>query len=545
MADLIPNHLTSEQTHKLLCSIKRKYHLCLILIMLDAGLRVSEAISLQVQSFDFKRRILRVQSLKKRDSQEFRTIPLSDRLFDALAEYLHERGGPHSPTDWLFPSASNPSQHIRRFAVNKLLHRLNHSKLRFAKLHPHALRHTFGTHHVAQGTPLENIRLMLGHSKYDTTLIYARVPLDNLRDNIQSVTTTPKPFWSRLWHKFFPSSSRAIQLNFDQQDLMLGRATELQTLIDYVERNINVLLLGGPGIGKSLLLRNLRAELIEPLPLDQTPTRAIALRPGLPTSDPQQSPSLNITLKRRKVLHLDDLDNLKKSLVWLLIYLFQNDKKAVQELIYGDLDLDGIRVRLMRESIGSLCSMILQNSSPQEYILTVDTADRIAPRAVDCLERLKDHFVIVVCAREVALNKGTFLWNFQTIKVDPLTRRDSFQLIDRLTNDLEAEDWDLLRNHVYEQSAGNPRVIRELCDRYHKESYLDAITIRAITHFGSLRELDFTWTIFAGLAVLTVLRYMSREVENANLRFIGGCALIALLLAKSFSKFTKRRSARR
>ena len=39
----------------------------------------------------------------------------------------------------------------------------------------HTLRHTFATHHVAQGTSLRTVQEVLGHSSLKTTSIYVQL----------------------------------------------------------------------------------------------------------------------------------------------------------------------------------------------------------------------------------------------------------------------------------------------------------------------------------------------------------------------------------
>ena len=47
----------------------------------------------------------------------------------------------------------------------------------------HCARHTFGTHALSQGVPIETVSRMLGHSRIDTTQIYAKVTDDKIAED--------------------------------------------------------------------------------------------------------------------------------------------------------------------------------------------------------------------------------------------------------------------------------------------------------------------------------------------------------------------------
>jgi integrase len=54
------HYLSREDSEKLILNIKSLKYKLIVLLMLDCGLRVSEAVSIQLKYFDFKKRILSI-----------------------------------------------------------------------------------------------------------------------------------------------------------------------------------------------------------------------------------------------------------------------------------------------------------------------------------------------------------------------------------------------------------------------------------------------------------------------------------------------------
>lgn len=496
--------LDKEQCNRLLESIDNLKHRLIVLLMLDCGLRVSEVISLRYKDFDFKKDLVIVESLKKREKSLKRKVPLSKRLYQTLAEYLSKKSNIQG-NDYLFPSPlKSCDSHITRFAVNKFLKKYN-KKLGFKFINPHSLRHSFGTNHISSGTPLENIKTMLGHTKYDTTLIYAQIPTEILKRNINTVTDEKDKYLTRILKRFgiIRNTEKRISINYHNDNFTIGRNNELALLQENSKKGINTIITGDIGFGKSHLLDNLKTD--------------------------------------KKVLKIDDLSGLKSTLGSLLLYLYDNDKEHCKELIYGDLPLDKVKVKISRLSVRNLSQEICKIVEPKEYILSIDRVDNITPKAIQFLEELKDSFIIFCTARNVKIDRSSFMWNFERIELKPLSRTKSIELINKLSFDIDVEDKTLFRNHIYEQSNGNPRVIFEIIDRYRKEPVITNEVVRSIRHTASLREYDLTFIIFIGFGLMYLLRYMSKEVDNDSFRFIGGVALVLTLLSRQLLGFTKRK----
>ena len=507
MSDKI-KFFNSSQIDKILDTIDNIKHKVIVLLMLDAGLRVSETISLKYKDFDFKKEVIKVRSLKKRKGQnsQYRTIPISKRLYQALAEYLGKMSNVESE-DYLFPSPVKhlKGNHISRHSVNKFLKKLNSKNLGFDFCNPHAFRHSFGTMHISQGTPLENIKTMLGHQKYDTTLIYSQIPTEILRGNINQVSTTKNSLLKRLLIKFgiIKINNKKISLSFCRDQFTIGRKEELTRLHHNIDKGINTLILGNIGIGKSHLIEQIDQE--------------------------------------QKILKIDDLQGLKQTLGALLLFLYNGDKEHCKTLLYGNIPDDKVMVKINRLSVKNISQEICKIVEPKEYILSIDSLDSLTPKNIQFLEEIKDHFTIVACARSIKVDRSSFAWNYDRIDLKELPRKDAIHLIERLSYDLEVEDKSLFINHIFEQSNGNPRVIFEVIDRYRKEPVITNEVVRSIRHTGSLQEIDLTFVIFIGFGLMYLLRYMSREVDNDAFRFIGGVALVLTLLSRQLLSFTKKK----
>ena len=49
------------------------------------------------------------------------------------------------------------------------------------RIHPHKFRRTLATRAIDKGMPIEQVQVLLGHSKIETTLCYAMVDQQNVK----------------------------------------------------------------------------------------------------------------------------------------------------------------------------------------------------------------------------------------------------------------------------------------------------------------------------------------------------------------------------
>ena len=144
-----------------------------------AGLRVSEVASLKVDDIDSTRMLIRVEQGKGRKDGN---AMLSPQLLELLRLWWREgrRRGVMLPHGWLFPGRSS-LEPISTRQLNRAVHEAAEAAGIKKRVSPHTLRHSFATHLLEQDVDIRVIQVLLGHSKLDTTALYARVATKTIR----------------------------------------------------------------------------------------------------------------------------------------------------------------------------------------------------------------------------------------------------------------------------------------------------------------------------------------------------------------------------
>lgn len=164
----LPPVLDPSEVHALLDATPTGTHRAIAMVLYGAGLRVNEALSLEVSDIDAARGVLRVRRAK---GGRERQVMLGPRLLGALREHwstvrpqLPLLFGPtaHSAV----PTAKAVRSALRRAAIVAGLRK---------RVTPRVLRHSFATHLLDAGTDVLVIQHVLGHASVATTMLYTRV----------------------------------------------------------------------------------------------------------------------------------------------------------------------------------------------------------------------------------------------------------------------------------------------------------------------------------------------------------------------------------
>lgn len=149
---------------------RQRLHI-LICLLLDTGLRISEALGLRKEDVDFENFLLRVHG--KGNKQ--RLVPFSHEMRRILWRYYSQRAG-----NILFGTRHDTQMFPRNIgrSVKLLGEQLGITGVRIS---PHTLRHTFALSYVRNGGDVFRLQRILGHSTLEMTRRYVNLQTADLQ----------------------------------------------------------------------------------------------------------------------------------------------------------------------------------------------------------------------------------------------------------------------------------------------------------------------------------------------------------------------------
>ena len=169
----LPTVLTIPEVDQLIDSIRKPALKCFFWTVYSLGLRLQEALYLQVSDIDAGRMLVHVRRGK---GHKDRLVPLTLKTLHLLRAHWATHRHPH----WLFPcegrnhrqasTAEHPmAENTVQDCIKKVVDELSWAK---RGVSTHTLRHCYATHLLEAGVNLRQIQKYLGHSSLQTTTIY-------------------------------------------------------------------------------------------------------------------------------------------------------------------------------------------------------------------------------------------------------------------------------------------------------------------------------------------------------------------------------------
>lgn len=146
---------------------------CIVHLMLDAGLRCQEVVSLRFRDMLFDKNVLHLEVSKGYKSRVVLMCPkLKQNLYKyAVMHRAYGRDASEQLLDEFVFIGIRGQKPITVNTIKQFFSRLK-AKTGIERLHPHLLRHTFATSYIMGGGNLEMLRILLGHCDYSVTQKY-------------------------------------------------------------------------------------------------------------------------------------------------------------------------------------------------------------------------------------------------------------------------------------------------------------------------------------------------------------------------------------
>ena len=149
-------------------------------LLYGCGIRNSELVGIDLPDIQWKNDAI----LVKGKGRKQRYVPLGDEAALAMRAYLPQREARLRVAGKLALVADGPlvtnlqmrgTARLTTRSVGRIVKRIALSRGLPADVHPHTLRHAFGTHMLEEGADLRAIQEMLGHERLSTTQRYTQL----------------------------------------------------------------------------------------------------------------------------------------------------------------------------------------------------------------------------------------------------------------------------------------------------------------------------------------------------------------------------------
>jgi integrase/recombinase XerC len=147
-------------------------------LLYGCGIRNSELVGINVDDIRLSAEAILIRGKGKKE----RYVPFGDAVKSALAAYLPARQAVLSEFRKNTPALllNQRGGRLTTRSVGRIIKKIAVAKGLSPDVHPHTLRHAFGTHMLEEGADLRAIQEMLGHERLSTTQRYTQLSMKHL-----------------------------------------------------------------------------------------------------------------------------------------------------------------------------------------------------------------------------------------------------------------------------------------------------------------------------------------------------------------------------
>ncbi|MFL0361835.1 tyrosine-type recombinase/integrase [Pseudobacillus sp. 179-B 2D1 NHS] len=173
LSDEVINKLLSHYDTKEYAQWRDKV---LILLLLDTGMRINEAVNLKLDHIDFKFLTIHIPSQTAKN-RKGRDVPVTREVAKLLQQLHRETSGYFGECEYIFYNAYGEV-----FTADAFRRRLNRIKKKIGveRLHPHMFRHTFCRNYIMNGGDIFTLQKIVDHADIKTSRKYVQMEIKHI-----------------------------------------------------------------------------------------------------------------------------------------------------------------------------------------------------------------------------------------------------------------------------------------------------------------------------------------------------------------------------
>jgi len=152
----------------------------LLELLYGCGIRNSELVGINLEDIRISHEAILIRGKGKKE----RYVPFCEGVRNALASYLPWRQQLLATRKKVTPAllVNQRGGRLTTRSVGRIVKRIAVAKGLSPDVHPHTLRHAFGTHLLEEGADLRSIQELLGHERLATTQRYTQLSVQHMMD---------------------------------------------------------------------------------------------------------------------------------------------------------------------------------------------------------------------------------------------------------------------------------------------------------------------------------------------------------------------------
>jgi integrase/recombinase XerC len=163
------------------CSAFRERDQAMLELLYGCGIRNSELVGINVNDIHWSNEVILVRGKGRKE----RYVPFGDSAAAAVRAYLPARqtvlGGTNHTNERALLINLRGTRLTTR-SVGRIVKQIAVARGLSPEVHPHTLRHAFGTHLLEEGADLRAIQEMLGHERLSTTQRYTQLTVKHVME---------------------------------------------------------------------------------------------------------------------------------------------------------------------------------------------------------------------------------------------------------------------------------------------------------------------------------------------------------------------------